>query len=74
MTDDLNLSSKELKAWSQSLGHESVRTCLASYGPVPLEEQRDVLAHVIVRPFVEAESEELLPQIATLVTKRKVGG
>lgn len=70
---DLNLSPKEMKAWSQNLGHESVQTSLASYGHLPLEEQRDVLAQVFARPSADPQSEELLRQIAALVTNRKVG-
>ena len=43
---DLNLSPRELKAWSQNLGHESVHTSLTSYGRLPDEEQVEVLAAI----------------------------
>lgn len=35
---------EELKAWSQNLGHEDVMTTYRSYGQVPGDRQRQVLA------------------------------
>jgi integrase/recombinase XerD len=46
---DLNLTVRELKAWSQSLGHESVLTSLASYGALRVDEQSEVMATVTTR-------------------------
>jgi integrase/recombinase XerD len=36
---DRNLTHKQLKAWSQNLGHDSVLTSMVSYGALSLEEQ-----------------------------------
>ncbi len=46
---DLNLTVRELKAWSQSLGHESVLTSLTSYGALRPDEQSEVMAAVAAR-------------------------
>lgn len=46
---DLNLTVRELKAWSQSLGHESVLTSLVSYGALRVDEQSAVMAAVTTR-------------------------
>lgn len=43
---DLNLSPRELKAWSQNLGHESVHTSLTSYGRLADDEQLEVLGGI----------------------------
>jgi len=32
-----------MKAWSQNLGHEGMLTTLASYGRIPLEQQRELI-------------------------------
>jgi integrase len=40
---DLNLGPRELKAWSQNLGHESMLTTLGSYGALTAREQSDVM-------------------------------
>jgi hypothetical protein len=40
---DLNLTPRELKAWSQNLGHESVLTSLGSYGTLGFHEQAEVM-------------------------------
>lgn len=39
-------SPEQLKVWSQNLGHEDVMTTLRSYGQVPAERQREVLANL----------------------------
>jgi integrase len=41
---DLNLGPRELKAWSQNLGHESVQTTLGSYGELSATEQARTMA------------------------------
>lgn len=43
---DLNLSPRELKAWSQNLGHESVLTSLGSYGTLSAHEQAEVMGAI----------------------------
>lgn len=41
---DLDLSAKELKAWSQGFGHTSPLTTLVSYGALSEHEQAAVMA------------------------------
>lgn len=41
---DLNLGPRELKAWSQNLGHESLLTTLGSYGALGAAEQAEVMS------------------------------
>jgi len=43
---ELDLSIIEMKAWSQSLGHDSALTTLTSYGELSLSEQSRVLAGI----------------------------
>lgn len=43
---DLNLTPRELKAWSQNLGHESMLTSLVSYGGLSVEEQARVIGGI----------------------------
>lgn len=40
---DLNLGPRELKSWSQNLGHESVLTTLGSYGTLSAVEQAEIM-------------------------------
>jgi integrase len=42
----LNLGHREMKAWSQNLGHDSVLTTLGSYGALSAHEQADVMAGI----------------------------
>jgi integrase len=46
---DLGLSAKELKAWSQNMGHESIHTSLASYGRLDDDEKADVMRGIGAR-------------------------
>lgn len=46
---DLNLTVRELKAWSECLGHESVLTSLVSYGALRPDERSEVMAGVATR-------------------------
>nr|QQZ50668.1 hypothetical protein JKL49_04160 [Phenylobacterium glaciei] len=69
---DLELSPRELKAWSQSLGHESPLTSLGSYGALSREEQGDVMAHIAVRKSdPDAATEETLRQMMALLARRR---
>jgi integrase len=43
---DRNLGNREMKAWSQNLGHESVLTSLGSYGTLSAHEQADVMGRL----------------------------
>lgn len=45
----LELSPRELKAWSLSLGHSSVMTTLSSYGHLNEDEQAETMAQVAFR-------------------------
>jgi integrase len=40
---DLNLGPRDMKAWSQNLGHESVQTSLTSYGALSVHEQGEAM-------------------------------
>lgn len=43
---DLNLGTRDLKAWSQNLGHESVLTTLGSYGTLSPSEQSSAILSI----------------------------
>jgi hypothetical protein len=43
---ELNLPPRQLKAWSQNMGHESVLTTLGSYGNLSPHEQADVMGSI----------------------------
>lgn len=47
---DRNLGPRELKAWSQNLGHDGMLTSLTSYGALGLEEQARVMAALEQEP------------------------
>lgn len=47
---DLDLTARQMKAWAQSLGHDSVLTSFTSYGVLPLEEQASVMAELAEGP------------------------
>jgi hypothetical protein len=71
---DLNLPPRQLKAWSQNMGHESVLTTLGSYGTLSPYEQADVMRELALR---EAEQPglgegDILNQIRALVSSRSV--
>jgi integrase/recombinase XerD len=44
---DRNLTHKQLKAWSQNLGHESVLTSVVSYGTLSLDEQAALIGDLV---------------------------
>jgi integrase len=65
---DLNLGPRQLKAWSQNLGHESVLTSLGSYGALGAHEQADVMAELAHQTGLSVEdSDALLRQLALKV-------
>ncbi len=69
---ELNLTVRELKAWSQSLGHESVLTSLNSYGALRVDEQSEVMAAVASRrgqPDIRVRS--LAREIATEILRQR---
>jgi integrase/recombinase XerD len=58
-------SPREIKAWSQNLGHENVATTLTSYGTIDPHQQGEVIGAISLMP-VEADG-ELIAKIRTLV-------
>ncbi len=70
---DLNLGPRELKAWSQNMGHESVLTSLSSYGHLSDGEQLDVIAQIGVRAAEPvADEKAALGEIAAILARRRV--
>lgn len=68
---DLNLTVRELKAWSQSLGHESVLTSLGSYGALRPDEQAEVMAGVANRRDApDAAMQALARQVAAEIARQ----
>lgn len=68
---DLNLTVRELKAWSQSLGHESVLTSLTSYGALRPDEQGEVMAAVTTRRETpDAAMQALARQVAAEIARQ----
>lgn len=59
----LNLSPKQMKAWSQNLGHSDVLTTFTSYGNVPVHQQGALIRAVVANDRNDGASSE---QIATL--------
>ncbi len=71
---DLNLTVRELKAWSQSLGHESVLTSLGSYGALRPDEQAEVMAAVADRREApDAAIQALARQVAAEIARQGLG-
>lgn len=71
---DLNLGPRELKAWSQNLGHESMLTTLGSYGALSPTEQAEVMGSLASRrPGVhpsQADIAGMLRQVASQIEGR----
>ncbi len=68
---DLNLTPRQLKAWSQNLGHESVLTSLGSYGSLSAHEQADVLAGLATTPAnADNDLEALASQLVQIARRR----
>ncbi len=69
---ELKLSPRELKAWSQNLGHDSVLTTLGSYGTLSPHEQADVIAALAHRTDPGAdEVETALAKLQTALGRRR---
>ncbi|MFN3859648.1 MAG: tyrosine-type recombinase/integrase [Caulobacter sp.] len=68
---DLNLGPRELKAWSQNLGHEGVLTSFTSYGALGLDEQARVMAALEEAPVNDTgpEDTEIMREIAALARR-----
>lgn len=69
---DLNLTLHELKAWTQSLGHDNAMTSLVSYGALSTQEQGDTMAEIEARRSTPDDAAEaLLKALLDLVDRRK---
>lgn len=64
-----NLKHRELKAWSQNLGHSGVLTSLLSYGEMTFDDQADAMASMA--ELGEDEQAEILAVAAELVRLQK---
>jgi integrase/recombinase XerD len=60
-------SAEEMKAWSQNLGHDDVGTTFSSYGLVPSERQREIIAGLAVQPASNPKAQELFNQLVRAV-------
>ncbi|HEY5411247.1 MAG TPA: tyrosine-type recombinase/integrase [Caulobacteraceae bacterium] len=65
---ELGLSMKELKAWSQNMGHDSIHTSLSSYGHLDDHEKADVMRGIGARAGSDRTDRlaELKALVATL--------
>ncbi len=69
---DLKLSPRELKAWSESLGHDSLATSIGSYGSLNLEERCAAMAGI--RDSAAREDDDgLAKRIAALIADHRAG-
>lgn len=66
---------EELKAWSQSLGHEHLLTSFTSYGHVPPMRQAELLRDIGSRRQAQRpDHEEMLRELAELVARHSSSG
>lgn len=69
---DLDLTPRQMKAWSQNLGHDGVLTSLVSYGGLSMDEQADIMANLgRTRAEGPKDSAEVLDQIKALLNDPK---
>jgi integrase/recombinase XerD len=66
----LQLSPEQLKAWSQNMGHDSVLTTIASYGPISVERQQELMIG-LGRPSLAAGdfSTEIAEKVVALLKR-----
>jgi integrase len=64
---------EQFKAWSQNLGHEKVLTTFSSYGAVPRERQREILAELGQTDNGDPELERLTKEFLLRITRTQVG-
>jgi integrase len=64
---DLNLGPREMKAWSQNLGHENLLTTFSSYGALSPYEQAETMARLAAKSHGKSEigDEELIRALAS---------
>jgi integrase len=65
----LDLTPRELKAWSQNLSHAKVMTSLMSYGQLPFDEQAGVMAGLGEAPMGQRSNEALLRELADVMAR-----
>ena len=56
---------RQIKAWSQNLGHENIATTLTSYGTIDPRQAGEVIGAISLEP--EAQGADLLSKIRALV-------
>lgn len=66
---ELNLTPIEMKAWSQSLGHDSLLTTLTSYGDLSLTEQSRVMAGISPSRRRSLPAGALMEEIQSVLAK-----
>lgn len=68
---DLQLTQREAKAWTQSLGHDSALTSLVSYGALTRDEQSDAMAGISARKAnPDPETEAIIKAVFALISRR----
>lgn len=68
---NLNLTPRELKAWSLSLGHNSVLTTLTSYGHLTEQEQTETMQGIVLKAARPKDDEDaVLKQAMTIIARR----
>jgi hypothetical protein len=66
----LKLSPEQLKAWSQNMGHDSVLTTIASYGPISVERQQELISGLGKPGLAAAEfSTEIAEKVVALLKR-----
>ncbi len=69
---DLELTPREMKAWSLGFGHESVLTSFGSYGGLTLDEQAATMRAITLRHAAgEDDAEALLSRLSAAIAKRR---
>ena len=68
----LDLTNRQLKAWSESLGHESVLTSLVSYGGMTVEERAAAMASIAATGAGQSNHRDALAnRIAALLAEHQ---
>ena len=68
----MDLTPRELKAWSQNLGHESVLTSLGSYGTLRAHEQADVMGAIARQGDPKDDAAATLAAIQAVLARSRV--
>lgn len=73
MAYDLNLTLKEMKAWSQNLGHERMLTSFLNYGEIPSDRQAEVMRKLANAPARDSEVEVMARRLVEAARKEAAG-